>query len=56
MNFELFHITLPLDSKIINGNGEFIKLLFAAVSTDNVKSCNVLEISLFLLLFDNMNI
>ena len=39
-----------INSCIINGNGEFIKLVFAAESTVNVKSCNVSDISLFLLL------
>ena len=50
-NFELFHTTFPSVSNIINGNGEFIKLVFAAESTVSVKSCSVSDISLFLLLF-----
>jgi len=37
-NFELFHTTFPSVSNIINGNGEFIKLVFAAESTVSVKS------------------
>ena len=49
-NLELFHTTLPSVSKIINGNGELIKLVLAAESTVNVKSCKVSDISLFLLL------
>ena len=50
-NFELFHTTFPSVSIIISGNGEFIKLVLAAESTVSVKSCNVSDISLFLLLF-----
>ena len=50
-NFELFHTTFPSVSNMISGNGEFIKLVFAAESTVSVKSCNVSDISLFLLLF-----
>ena len=37
-NFELFHIILPFVSNIIKGNGEFIKLVFAAESTVKVSS------------------
>ena len=46
----LIYLDGMVDSNMINGNGEFIKLLLAAVSTDKVKSCKVSDISLFLLL------
>ena len=49
-NFELLQITFPSVPNIINGNGEFISVFFAAESTVNVRSCKCSEISLFLLL------
>ena len=51
INLELLHTTFPSVSKIIRGNGEFIRLVFAAESTVIVKSCKVSDISLFLFLF-----
>ena len=53
INFELLHTIFPSVSNINRGNGALIKLLFAAESTVNVKSCNCSDISLLLLLFAN---
>ena len=49
INFVLFHIILPSVSSITKGNGEFISVLLAALSTSNVKSCICSESSAFLL-------
>ena len=49
-NLELLHITFPVVSNITSGNGEFIKLVFAAESTVIVRSCNDSDNSFFLLL------
>ena len=50
MNFELFQIIFPSVSIITSGNGEFINVLLAAVSTVSVKSFICAESSAFLLL------
>ena len=52
-NYIIFHNldTNEYSEFIINENGELIKLLLAAESTVNIKSCSCSEISLFLLLF-----
>ena len=55
INFELFQITFPLVSAITSGNGEFIRVLFAAVSTVSVRSLMCSESSAFLLLFARLS-
>ena len=50
-NLELLQITFPVVSNITSGNGEFIKLVFAAESNVSVKSCSVSLIWLLFLLF-----
>ena len=52
LNFSLLQIIFPFISIIINGNGEFINVVFAALLTFNVKSLNCSDNSdFFLLLF-----